>query len=42
MRQRIDTTFREIGYQYVAVDIRGFRSGAMNEVIAFGKRQTTL
>ena len=40
MRSRIDAAFREIGYQYVTLDLRGFRSGSMNEVIAFGKRQT--
>ena len=42
MRARIDAAFREYGYQYIAVDLRGFRSGAMNEVIAFGQRQPTL
>jgi uncharacterized protein len=40
MRARIDAAFREIGYQYVTLDLRGFRSGSMNEVIAFGKRQS--
>lgn len=40
MRRRIDAAFREIGYAYVALDLRGFRSGSMNEVIAFGRRQT--
>lgn len=40
-RGRIDAGFREFGYTYVTVDLRGFRSGSMNEVIAFGKRQTT-
>lgn len=39
LRVRIDAAFHEIGYQYVTLDIRGFRSGSMNEVIAFGKRQ---
>ena len=34
-----DAAFREIGFQYVALDLRGFRSGSLNEVIAFGKRQ---
>jgi uncharacterized protein len=38
-RAKIDAAFREIGFQYVALDLRGFRSGSMNEVIAFGKRQ---
>lgn len=39
-RSRIDAALREYGYNYVAIDLRGFRSGSMNEVIAFGKRQT--
>lgn len=39
MLRRIDATLREFGYAYVTVDVRGLRSGSMNEVIAFGKRQ---
>lgn len=39
VRSRIDAAFREIGYQYITLDLRGFRSGSMNEVIAFGVRQ---
>ena len=42
IRQQIDTAFREFGYDYVTVDVRGFRSGSMNEVIAFGKRQPSV
>jgi len=38
-RASIDAKLREIGYTYVTVDLRGFRSGSMNDVIAFGKRQ---
>ncbi len=33
MRERIDARFRELGYQYVTLDLRGFRSGSMNELI---------
>lgn len=33
LRARIDARLREIGYQYVCVDIRGFRSGSLNEVL---------
>ncbi len=36
---RIDRHFRSLGYQYVCLDLRGFRSGSMNEVIAFGRVQ---
>lgn len=38
-RARIDAALREFGYTYVTIDLRGFRSGSMNEVIAFGRRQ---
>jgi uncharacterized protein len=31
--QKIDAALREFGYKYVTVDLRGFRSGSMNEVI---------
>ncbi len=33
VRTALDAHFRRIGYQYVALDLRGFRSGALNEVI---------
>ena len=36
---RIERHFRTLGYAYVTLDLRGFRSGSMNEVIAFGRRQ---
>lgn len=36
MRARIDAEFRRIGYAYVTMDLRGFRSGSMNEVLTFG------
>ncbi len=39
VRTKIDTAFREYGYNYVTIDLRGFRSGSMNEVIAFGRLQ---
>ncbi|CAI2717729.1 ATP-dependent sacrificial sulfur transferase LarE [Nitrospina watsonii] len=31
--RRIETRFRELGFQYVTVDILGFRSGSLNEVL---------
>jgi len=40
IRTQVDAALREFGYAYVTIDARGFRSGSMNEVIAFGKRQT--
>ena len=39
---RIDRHFRSLGYAYVTLDLRGFRSGSMNEVIAFGAVQPSL
>jgi uncharacterized protein len=30
-RKRIDAALRELGYRFVALDLRGFRSGSMNE-----------
>ena len=36
---RVDTYFRSLGYHYVAVDLRGFRTGSMNEVIILGTVQ---
>jgi len=31
---RVDRHFRSLGYKYVTLDLRGFRSGSMNEVIS--------
>ena len=36
-RDAIVTRFKELGYSYVAMDLEGFRSGSMNEVL--GKKQ---
>lgn len=36
LRDAIDFALREIGYHYVAIDLRGFRSGSMNEVVRLG------
>lgn len=33
LRGRVDQRLRELGFQYVTLDLRGFRSGSMNEVI---------
>jgi len=33
VRARIDERLRQIGYTWVAMDLRGFRSGSMNEAI---------
>jgi len=36
---RVDAYFRSLGYQYVALDLRGFRSGSMNELLSLGLTQ---
>lgn len=36
MRARIDEALRAAGFHYVAIDLRGFRSGSLNEVLARG------
>ncbi|MBU0638716.1 MAG: ATP-dependent sacrificial sulfur transferase LarE [Planctomycetes bacterium] len=33
LRGRVDERFRALGYRYVTLDLRGFRSGSMNEVL---------
>lgn len=35
---RVDRYLRSLGYQYVALDLRGFRSGSLNEVLAIDTR----
>lgn len=39
MLRRIDAALREYGYHYVTVDLRGFRSGSMNEVVQVGVKK---
>ena len=34
VREQVVRKFREIGYSYVTLDLQGFRSGSMNEVLA--------
>ena len=39
-RQAIAAHFRAIGYSYITLDLEGFRSGSLNEVLAgFRKRR---
>ena len=33
VRIRVDAAFREYGFAYVTLDVRGYRTGSMNEVI---------
>jgi uncharacterized protein len=34
VRQRIVDRLKELGYVYVTIDLKGFRSGSMNETLA--------
>ena len=38
-RQEVVRRFREIGYSYVTLDLEGFRSGSLNEVLAGLRRK---
>jgi uncharacterized protein len=42
IREQVVQGFRAAGYNYVTLDLQGFRSGSMNEVIAFGVPQPPL
>jgi pyridinium-3,5-biscarboxylic acid mononucleotide sulfurtransferase len=33
LRAQVDAKLRELGFQYVTLDLRGFRSGSLNEVL---------
>jgi uncharacterized protein len=41
LRAEITATVRSAGYRYVALDLDGFRSGSMNEVLSEGARRRT-
>lgn len=41
IRAQIESALGSIGFHYVALDLRGFRTGSLNEVIAFGKQQSS-
>jgi uncharacterized protein len=38
-RERIIEQFEKLGYTYVTLDLAGFRSGSMNEVLANGRKK---
>ncbi len=40
VREQVVQKFREIGYSYVTLDLQGFRSGSMNEVLAALRRKS--
>ena len=39
VRQRVNEFFHSIGYSYVTLDLEGFRSGSLNEVLAALKKK---
>jgi len=39
-RERLVASLREIGYRYVTIDLRGFRSGSLNEGVAAAAGET--
>lgn len=39
LMDKVYKAFREIGFAYAAIDLKGYRTGSMNEVINKGKRQ---
>ncbi len=39
IRQKTLSYFKELGYAYVALDLEGYRTGSMNEVLATGTNQ---
>lgn len=41
-RAAVDHRFRDLGYRYVTVDLRGFRSGSMNEVLVGSTLRTAM
>jgi uncharacterized protein len=38
VRQRVAAKLKEIGYTYVSLDLKGYRSGSMNEVLSQSER----
>ena len=39
LRAHVDARLREIGYRYVSLDLRGFRSGSLNEALTSQQRR---
>ena len=39
VRERVVKKFKELGYSYVTLDLQGFRSGSLNEVLASLKKK---
>ena len=37
VREAVSSYFRSIGYAYVTLDLAGFRSGSLNEVLPSGR-----
>jgi uncharacterized protein len=39
LRSQVSAALKEVGYAYVAVDLLGFRSGSLNEVLGLGAEE---
>lgn len=40
-REALTTSFKEIGFQYAALDLRGFRSGSLNENLGLADKKSS-
>jgi uncharacterized protein len=38
VRERVASKLKEIGYTYISLDLQGYRSGSMNEVLSRSER----
>jgi uncharacterized protein len=38
IREKILQKFKELGFQYITLDLQGYRTGSMNEVLDVEKR----
>jgi pyridinium-3,5-biscarboxylic acid mononucleotide sulfurtransferase len=41
LRDEVVAYFKQIGFQYITVDLQGFRSGSLNEILPQGESRTT-
>jgi uncharacterized protein len=39
LRQELTAKFRELGFQFITLDLEGFRSGSLNATLAAGELQ---
>ena len=39
LMDKVDEKFKQLGFSYVTLDLKGYRTGSMNEVISTGKKE---